>query len=85
MLVDITQLVTEEINVLDFGSLVASLYGLDDYANVLSIASTVLGMATSEVQIGDRVINISFNAYSHAMYVFDEDNGIKEGRIFNNF
>lgn len=85
LLVDITQLVTEESNALVFGSLVASLYGLDDYANALSIASTVLGMATSEVQIGDRVINISFNAYSHAEYVFDEDNRIKEVRIFNNF
>ena len=85
LLVDITQLVTEESNALDFGSLIASLYDLDDYANALSIASTVLGMATSEVQIGDRVINISFNAYSHAEYVFDEDNRIKEVRIFNNF
>lgn len=85
LLVDIIQLVTEESNALDFGSLVVSLYGLDDYANALSIASTVLGMATSEVQIGDRVINISFNAYSHAEYVFNEDNRIKEVRIFNNF
>ena len=85
LLVDIIQLVTEESNALDFGSLVASLYGLDDYANALSIASTALGMATSEVQIGDRVINISFNAYSHAEYVFDEDNRIKEVRIFNTF
>ena len=85
LLIDITQLVTEESNALDFGSLVASLYGMDDYANVLSIASIVLGMATSEVQIGDRVIDISFNAYSHAEYVFDKDNRIKEVRIFNNF
>ena len=85
LLGDIIQLVTEESNALDFGALVASLYDLDDYANALSIASTVLGMATSEVQIGDRVINISFNAYSHAEYVFDEDNRIKEVRIFNNF
>ena len=85
LLVDIIQLVTEESNALDFGSLIASLYDLDDYANALSIASTVLGMATSEVQIGDRVINISFNAYSHAEYVFDEYNRIKEVRIFNNF
>lgn len=85
LLGDIIQLVTEELNALDFGALVASLYDLDHYANALSIASTVLGMSTSEVQIGDRVINISFNAYSHAEYVFDEDNRIKEVRIFNNF
>lgn len=85
LLVDITQLVTGESNALDFGSLVASLYGLDDYANALSIASTLLGMSTSEVQIGDRVINISFNAYSHAVYIFDEIDQIKEVRIFNNF
>ena len=85
LLVDITQLVTKESNALDFGALVASLYGLDDYANALSAASTALGIATSEVQIGDRVINISFNAYSHAEYVFDEENHIKEVRIFNNF
>ena len=85
LLVDVTKLLTEEVDAFGFAAFVATVFGLDEYAQVLSNFSTLLGMATSEVQIGDRVVNISFNAYSHAVYVFDKDNRIKEVRIFNEF
>ena len=86
-LVDVLNLVTGQMNALDFGAFVAGMYedvsdNMARYSKALTIASTILGMVTSEVSLEDRVVRINIDFRTSAHYIFDKNNKIKAVRIF---
>ena len=86
-LVDVLNLLTGQMNALDFGAFVAGMYedvseNMAKYSKALTIASTILGMVTSEVSLEDRVVRINIDFRTSAHYIFDKNNKIKAVRIF---
>ena len=73
-------------NLLDFGAFVAGMYedvsvNMKRYSIALTIASTILGMVTSDVSTEDRVVRINIDYRTSAHYIFDKNNKIKAVRI----
>lgn len=86
-LVDVLNLVTSQMNALDFGAFVAGMYedvseSMLKYSKALTIASLLLEMATSEVSLEDKVVRINLDIRTSAHYIYDKNNKIKAVRIF---
>lgn len=73
----------------ELGAFVAGMYedvseNMAKCAKALTIASTVLGMAESDVSMEDRVVRISLDFRASVHCIYDDDNKVKEVRIFYN-
>lgn len=68
-------------NALDFTALLADLHGLSNLSIGLSIASTVLGAVESEIETGDKVVQLQFDGRLKVFCFFDKNNHIKETRV----
>ena len=81
LLTDILNLVTNQMNALDFGAFVAGLYEMSDLSVGLTIASGILGMVTSDVALGDKVVRVNFDFRVSAHYIYSPSNQIKQAVI----
>ena len=85
LLKDVIDLVTMEMDALSFGAFITGF--MDDttaskYSLALTLASTALGVTTSEVCVGDKVVEVKFATSKYAEYIYDSNNKIKFARIF---
>lgn len=78
LLTDVLNLVTNQMNALDFGAFVAGLYDMSDLSVGLTIASGILGMVTSEVALADKVVRVNFDFRVSAHYIYSPSNQIKQ-------
>ena len=81
LLTDVLNLVTNQMNALDFGAFVAGLYEMSDLSVGLTIASGILGMVTSDVALGDKVVRVNFDFRVSAHYIYSPSNQIKQAVI----
>lgn len=83
LLTDVLNLVTNQMNALDFGAFVAGLYEMSDLSVGLTIASGILGMVTSDVALADKVVRVNFDFRVSAHYIYSPSNQIKQAVILH--